>query len=98
MSIFSFLHTPKNKVFNFQPRYYDPIKEDIEQRVQLIKNEKNLEINGGTRKMLFSFGKRQKENRSTSITQLVLLAFFATITISFWYWGSTGVIIVSVNE
>jgi len=32
-------HTPKNKQFNFKPRYYDEQKEDLENRINQIKKE-----------------------------------------------------------
>ena len=43
----SLVKLPKNKKFNVKPRHYDPIKDDIEQRVSKIKNEnkKKLFIN-----------------------------------------------------
>ncbi|MBI9055386.1 MAG: hypothetical protein JEY96_16305 [Bacteroidales bacterium] len=34
-----FFHTPKNKKFNFSPRYYDEQKEELEKRVEQIKKE-----------------------------------------------------------
>ena len=96
MGFFSFLHLPKNKAFNFQPRYYDPIKEDIEQRVQMIKNEKNLETADRSSMISFSFRKRQNEIKSTSINQILILAFFGSVSLSFWYWGTTGIIIAII--
>ena len=30
---------PRNRSFDFDPRYYDPVKEDIENRIALIKSE-----------------------------------------------------------
>ena len=38
-----FLHTPKNKQFNFKPRYYNEEKEELEKRVQKIKRELGVE-------------------------------------------------------
>lgn len=34
-----FFHTPKNKKFNYEPRYYDEQKEELEARVRQIKRE-----------------------------------------------------------
>ena len=36
----SLIRLPKNKKFNVKPRHYDPIKDDIDQRVSKIQNEK----------------------------------------------------------
>ncbi len=35
----NFFHTPKPKQFSFRPRFYDPEKEEFEQREQRIKEE-----------------------------------------------------------
>jgi len=37
-----FFHTPKNKKFNFSPRYYDEQKEDLEKRVEQTKREMGI--------------------------------------------------------
>jgi hypothetical protein len=34
-----FFHTPKNKKFDFSPRYYDEQKEDLQRRVEQIRQE-----------------------------------------------------------
>tara|TARA_B100000965_G_scaffold400197_1_gene421667 strand:- start:367 stop:681 length:315 start_codon:yes stop_codon:yes gene_type:complete len=40
----SLVKLPKNKKFNVKPRHYDPIKDDIEQRISKIKNEKKKKL------------------------------------------------------
>jgi len=39
MKVPSLLRIPKHQKFHIQPRYYDPVKEEIEQRISRIKNE-----------------------------------------------------------
>lgn len=34
-----FFHTPKAKQFNIRPRFYDPDKEELDERVRRIKEE-----------------------------------------------------------
>jgi len=34
-----FFYTPKNRQFNFKPRYYDEQKEDLENRIEQIRRE-----------------------------------------------------------
>ena len=41
MKLPSLLSRPKYKRFEYQPRYYDPIKEDIKRRTDLIKKQLN---------------------------------------------------------
>lgn len=37
-----FFYIPKNKKFNFKPRYYDEQKEDLEKRIEQIKQEMGI--------------------------------------------------------
>lgn len=37
---------PKNKKFEFQPRYYDPVKEELDERVSIIKERLRAEEEG----------------------------------------------------
>ena len=39
MKIPSFLKVPSHQRFRFDPRYYDPVKEEVEQRVSRIRKE-----------------------------------------------------------
>ena len=45
MKVPSLLRIPKHQKFHIQPRYYDPVKEEIEQRISKIKNEMDGENN-----------------------------------------------------
>ena len=36
----SLIRLPRNKKFKFGARHYDPIKEDLEQRISKIQNDK----------------------------------------------------------
>ncbi|WP_226390124.1 hypothetical protein [Penaeicola halotolerans] len=44
----SIIRTAKNQRFNIEPRYYDPIKEEIEQRTSRIKKELEGENSEGS--------------------------------------------------
>jgi len=37
-----FFHTPRNKKFEFKPRYYDEQKEELDKRVAQIKKEMGI--------------------------------------------------------
>ena len=42
MKLPSFIRLPNNRKFKFSPRHYDPVKDDIDQRVSGIKIQKNI--------------------------------------------------------
>lgn len=89
MKLPSLVRLPKYKRFNVEPRYYDPIKEDIEERTSRIKKEleadKNPNAPSDYRDHLHqTFSKRETRERGTTMLQLVivlilLVAFFGYI-------------------
>ncbi len=75
MKIPSLTRIPQYKRFNITPRYYDPIKEDIQNRTERIRNELRLqqqssEIRSGLQK---DFLKRERESRKATVTQLLII-------------------------
>ena len=79
----SLIRLPKNKRFNVNPRHYDPIKDDIEQRVSKIKNEKN-------KKMLINKFNHQNEKEilNPGSLQLFLFLFLSLIFVGWLYYGN----------
>jgi hypothetical protein len=65
---------PKYKRFNFEPRYYDPIKEDIQNRTERIKGELKITSNSTHREHLkAAFSHRAKREKSSDFMQLLLI-------------------------
>ena len=65
MKIPSLSRMPKYKRFNFEPRYYDPIKEDIQNRTERIKGELKITSASTHREHLKSaFSRRAKKEKS----------------------------------
>jgi len=84
-----FFYLPKAKKFNYQPRYYDERKEDLERRKQRIDRELGLDkeasdqdvyipqIKGQMRKYMKT---AQKKRKASSLRMLVILVFLLFIT------------------
>lgn len=90
----SFFKLPKSKKFDFEPRYYDPVKEDIEGRIAAIEQEEGIYVNdegkpvtNGLRSKLqhggFSQGMKN-EQRSSSIRLLIIIAILGGIAYLFF--------------
>jgi len=86
-----FFHTPKNKKFNYSPRYYDEQKEELEKRVEQIKREMGVSDDDPDKPYVSSIRKGQmrgylkkkskQQRRSTArlviiLIVLILLAYF----------------------
>jgi len=74
MKIPSLSRIPKYKRFKFEPRYYDPIKEDIQNRTERIKGELKITSDQSHREYLKSaFSHRAKREKSSDFMQLLLI-------------------------
>lgn len=73
----SLFKTPKYQRFNIEPRYYDPIKEEMEQRTSQIKREMELETNDDSRsayqsRLEGSFARRRGKNKAVNVMQIII--------------------------
>jgi hypothetical protein len=79
---------PKNKRFNFQPRYYDPIKEEIEERTSRIKGEMNEETSAAYRENISAaFRRRSRAEKKSGIMQFAFVILFLLIFIGYLAFG-----------
>ncbi|MEM8893895.1 MAG: hypothetical protein AAGC88_04900 [Bacteroidota bacterium] len=95
MRLPSLIRLPKHQRFSFQPRHYDPVKEEIEERVSKIKKEMEIEqgkeVTAGGSAIQGSFRAKSavgKGTPSASGLQLII-ALFLMVTIFGWlYYGN----------
>ena len=79
---------PKNKRFNFQPRYYDPIKEEIEERTSRIKGEINQETSDAYRENISAaFRRRSRAEKKSGVMQFAFVILFLLIFIGYLTFG-----------
>jgi t-SNARE complex subunit (syntaxin) len=80
--ILRFFKLPKHRTFNYKPRYYDPIKDEVQERVKLIEQEMSegkeytpgANIRGNMKRQLRSSRTEVKKNRGQMlIIRLVLM-------------------------
>ncbi len=79
---------PKNKRFNFQPRYYDPIKEELQERTSRIKSELNQSTSASYRENIsVAFRRRKRADKKSGVMQFGFVIFFALIFIGYLTYG-----------
>jgi hypothetical protein len=93
MGIPRFIKIPGHKRFEYSPRYWDPEKEDREERIRQIKHEMGIEIPSDPNRTIIKRGSfrqaRQKTKiratRGTNIRLVIILAvlFFLAYLIFF---------------
>ena len=82
MKLPSFIRLPKSRRFNFDPRHYDPIRDDVVQRVSEIKN--NVKSKN---KRYFDY-KRKSEVISGSKLQLMIALILSFFIFGWLYIGN----------
>ena len=89
MKVPSIVRLPKPKTFNFEPRYYDPVKEDVANRTARIKQEMSQTHQEFARSNISgSFARRERENRNVSLLQLVIIVTLFGVTFGYIYYGN----------
>ncbi|WP_017731235.1 bromodomain-containing protein [Nafulsella turpanensis] len=93
----SLIKLPKYNKFNFEPRYYDPVKEEIEIRTSKIKQELEAESRITTdqraqfkAEMEQVFRRRANEDRQTGIIQAVFILLFASVFVGYLFYGNNA--------
>lgn len=91
----SLIKLPKYNKFNFEPRYYDPVKEEIEIRTSKIRQELEAEnrISSDQRaqfkaEMEQVFRRRETEDRQTGVIQAIFILLFASVFVGYLFYGN----------
>ena len=96
MRIPSIIKIPKHQRFHIEPRYYDPIKEEIEQRTSRIKKEiksekESIEEDEVRHRLAGTFSGRiakRERNVSTGVLQFVLVIVLFLGFFGYIYFGN----------
>ena len=91
MKIPSLTRLPNHRRFSFEPRYYDPIKEDIAERTSRIEQEiRQLDTDVSPRRISFegAFARRATQARSANMLQLAIVVVLFTLIFGYLYYGN----------
>lgn len=80
---------PNHRRFNFEARYYDPVKEDIKNRTERIRTEVDVEANKSHREHIReAFNRRDRANRKADFMQLLLITIMVGSAVGWWFYGN----------
>ncbi|MFC2086714.1 hypothetical protein ACFLSA_00920 [Bacteroidota bacterium] len=94
MSIPRFFKVPQHKQFNFTPRYYDPEKEEREERIKRIREEMGIQDTNTAYKansnyvrgqMKTYFDRTKKTRKQSNLRLLIILMFLLLIAYYFFF-------------
>lgn len=87
--VLNFFKLPRHRTFSYKPRYYDPIKDEVQERVRLIEQEQRSEqegyvpgssIRGNIKRQLRSSRTEIKKSKSQKLLiRLILIAIIAFV-------------------
>jgi len=79
---------PKHQQFHIQPRYYDPVKEEVKERIERIKQQMENGEHENCQPTRMEFKRRTKPTSGTSLLQLGIAAVLGVLTIGWLYIGN----------
>jgi len=88
----SLFRTPDHQRFNFEPRYYDPIKEDIARRTARIKQEISEDKNNNYRTNISgAFAHKYRQGNKSGLIQFSLIAGMFCAFFGYLYYGNIAI-------
>lgn len=94
----SLVKLPKYNKFNFEPRYYDPVKEEVEMRAEGIRREmeaqKRLSADDRANfkaELEKTLKRRAAEDRKSNVMQITFILLFVSIFVGYYYYGNNVV-------
>ena len=84
----SLFRLPRHQQFRIEPRYYDPVKEEIQERTERIKQEMKGNPGEGVRSSRIEFKRKAKTATMTSMLQLSIAAGLGLLVVGWLQYGS----------
>ena len=90
MKIPSLFRTPSNQRFEFSARHYDPIKEEIQERIERIRQEHEAKEEGRpyTPNIRGRFTSRQSGDRRANMMQVIIVVVLVLLSWGWWEFGN----------
>ena len=83
----SLFRLPKHQQFHIKPRYYDPVKEEIQERTERIREEMIGKEHGTYQPSKINFTRKTKAAPSTSLLQLGIAALLGLMVVGWLQFG-----------
>ncbi len=84
----SLFRLPRHQQFHIQPRYYDPVKDEIQEKTERIKNSIERKENDEYLPARINFKRKSKSAPATSTLQLFIAAILGAIILGWFEFGN----------
>jgi len=89
MKVPSIFRLPRYQRFEIKPRHYDPVKEDIENRTNRIRQEIRLKRAGKQAESIRdAFQSRKASNKSADLFQVLMIIIIAVALGGYIFYGA----------
>ena len=93
----SLFRVPRHTRFNYEPRYYDPVKEEVDQRVKKIRRELAAKDHQDLRySFRETYERKKKVGRQASLNQIIVLAIIVGGGLGWWVYGNDALYVVGI--
>lgn len=89
MALLNFFKTPRHQRYNYIPRFYDPKKEELDERLRIMEGVKSGDtedikkrISGGFRASTYSSGASTYRSRQVTRSNFMLIAIVVILCLS----------------
>ena len=83
----SFIRLPRSRRFDFTPRYYDPVREDIEERTRQIERDLNGKKAEYSPKPI-TFERKSQSIPNASFLQMIIAVILCLLVVGWLYYGN----------
>ena len=87
MRFSSLFKTPKPQQFHIKPRYYDPVKEEMEERVERIRQSMEGKEASAYGRGQIQFKRSNKKTAGTSMVQLIIALVLGMLILGWLEFG-----------
>lgn len=84
----SLFRLPKHQQFRIKPRYYDPVKEEIKERTERIKEQMEGKEGGNYQPSKINFKRKTKSAPATSMLQLGIASLLGLMVLGWLQFGN----------
>lgn len=89
MKVPSIFRLPRYQRFEIRPRYYDPVKEDIEKRTNRIRKQIDYEKAGNkTESIREAYSRSRKSNKSADLFQVLMVIIISVALGGYLFYGA----------
>ena len=84
----SLFRLPRHQQFRIEPRYYDPVKEEIRERTERLKDEVKGKETGDYQPTKINFKRKVTSAPATSMLQLAIAAVLGLMVVGWLQFGN----------